>query len=755
MASAAPLPVLPRAALLAPCGTLPWASWAEWVAVMDATWAGDGGRLLWALGVMRSWRQRCRVPACVEATEMLLSNAVRDNGQAHDETALRLAGCMAISRAVNGVVDTAGGRSSQRSVASVAAKLGIPRAAVDVRHESTHQLLPTLPSLRLARTSMLEWLQRGYWHAQYEALDAEIGRCAAAILPALQALSTEVRAADDCSDIETPMTSPQVAFNAPCSSGPSASRSSGSRKRRRDSSAPAGACGPRESLQASNFSPRKDSDVLPVHVLTLASLPGTPEHAHVFACSSSSLRGKAALTKDAELAPTALASLTTSGGGKRAQAAPLPRVAVVLNPHTTSPALALGAVFIPFLLTGKVQCPADLGTVGVSPPPPVHAADAFLHGVAAAQAGASPRAARVSREAAVATGPLLSASPAAWLPVLHDLQKRLPALAPTLWCWAVCGQVQGVDCLPWLRLLMSRHWHALVRHELGLVQTGAPRSAPPPPRLSIAGEGRWVQALLRQEWPADIAQVMADPAPLQALQQQHGPALLASLLLQAPAKDERQLEDVHVVGHGGGAIPWQWTLHTCGAAAHSKAGAAAVLQLLGEAGLSPGLATHAWWKSPIQPRGASTKRVAFVQEGASGAAQGVDVPSPIPRAAAAAASTPRSHAAAASRAPLTPAFDSTVVLSLADIEGLLGMSRSESREAHQPGDKPEVAGSPDSGEPPGTLFEATGPAGLNATVGEVHSPEPPYSGPPRWTACVASTSVSDAVCLGLTITGSN
>lgn len=77
---------------------------------------------------------------------------------------LRLAYSSAIVRCVNGFADTL---QQQRfvaaSVASLCQQLGIPTWIVDVRHDASHNALPTLDVLRLAASTMLEFIQSEYW----------------------------------------------------------------------------------------------------------------------------------------------------------------------------------------------------------------------------------------------------------------------------------------------------------------------------------------------------------------------------------------------------------------------------------------------------------------------------------------------------------------------------------------------------------------------------------------------------------------
>ena len=82
-----------------------------------------------------------------------------------------------------------------RSVAAVAAELGLPRLLVDVRHEATHNDLPGLPLLRVAAELATAWLREHYWAAQRRHLRACGRRLRAAVarFVALQAAAAAAR----------------------------------------------------------------------------------------------------------------------------------------------------------------------------------------------------------------------------------------------------------------------------------------------------------------------------------------------------------------------------------------------------------------------------------------------------------------------------------------------------------------------------------------------------------------------------------
>lgn len=53
---------------------------------------------------------------------------------------------------------------------------GLPRLLVDVRHEASHNDMPSLSLLRLAAAQALDWLQAAYWQRQEAYLQQQKGR---------------------------------------------------------------------------------------------------------------------------------------------------------------------------------------------------------------------------------------------------------------------------------------------------------------------------------------------------------------------------------------------------------------------------------------------------------------------------------------------------------------------------------------------------------------------------------------------------
>ncbi len=72
---------------------------------------------------------------------------------------------------VNGIADSSQKGRMAASVASLTAAAGLPRLLVDLRHEATHNELPSLAALQLAAHHALTWLRTNYWQKQSDHID--------------------------------------------------------------------------------------------------------------------------------------------------------------------------------------------------------------------------------------------------------------------------------------------------------------------------------------------------------------------------------------------------------------------------------------------------------------------------------------------------------------------------------------------------------------------------------------------------------
>lgn len=137
-----------------------------------------------ALTTIRMWKTRKNalegLPHAVESTadlvavwyQDLLLEQQRQQGQQQPFVSsysimtigLQLGYAAAVTRCVNGLADVLQQtRNMASSVAYLCSQLGIPSWIVDVRHESSHNALPTLPVLRMAAKTLLEFWKAEYW----------------------------------------------------------------------------------------------------------------------------------------------------------------------------------------------------------------------------------------------------------------------------------------------------------------------------------------------------------------------------------------------------------------------------------------------------------------------------------------------------------------------------------------------------------------------------------------------------------------
>ncbi|CAJ1954557.1 unnamed protein product [Cylindrotheca closterium] len=146
------------------------------VSVVDPTAATDAEQAMSieeAFDTVSVWKARAHsgegLPHAVESTYHLAHVYWRDhhnhlNLNKISTTELRLSYSSAIVRTINGFADVL---QQQRFVASsvslLCSKLGIPAWVVDIRHESSHNALPSLGVLRLATSTLMDFLKSEYW----------------------------------------------------------------------------------------------------------------------------------------------------------------------------------------------------------------------------------------------------------------------------------------------------------------------------------------------------------------------------------------------------------------------------------------------------------------------------------------------------------------------------------------------------------------------------------------------------------------
>ncbi|KAI9898309.1 hypothetical protein N3K66_006669 [Trichothecium roseum] len=137
-----------------------------------------------AVARVSMWMQRGNCPHMVESTALLVAAALSDedacgsaasaagaaggSGHGDDATAsaayaVRAAYSAAFSRFVTGLLDGHQDKQRKQSMYSVAKTIGLPATFVELRHQSTHEQLPSLAKLRSAARKSLSWIWGYYW----------------------------------------------------------------------------------------------------------------------------------------------------------------------------------------------------------------------------------------------------------------------------------------------------------------------------------------------------------------------------------------------------------------------------------------------------------------------------------------------------------------------------------------------------------------------------------------------------------------
>ena len=179
----------------------PWTSTREWRRVADALARTDDGSAgipgggddverhaaagrtsseeSVALRTVDAWRARGRVPLAVDVTASLVDAMRRDDGTVASVASsggrgTRLEYAMTLVRLVNGAVDPTQKGRYAAPIATLASKIHLPQELVDLRHEATHDALPSLRALRGGARLALAWCRTWYWDKQRRAFEETI-----------------------------------------------------------------------------------------------------------------------------------------------------------------------------------------------------------------------------------------------------------------------------------------------------------------------------------------------------------------------------------------------------------------------------------------------------------------------------------------------------------------------------------------------------------------------------------------------------
>ncbi|KAG9237728.1 Las1-like-domain-containing protein [Amylocarpus encephaloides] len=141
----------------------PWRHHAELLAVRGALYGTEAPARREAVERVGVWMQRGNCPHLVESTALLVSAVLNDRRGGNERFCVRAAYGGAFSRFVTGLLDSHQTRQKKIPMYTLAKTLGLPATYVELRHQATHEELPSLPKLRTATEKALGWIWEYYW----------------------------------------------------------------------------------------------------------------------------------------------------------------------------------------------------------------------------------------------------------------------------------------------------------------------------------------------------------------------------------------------------------------------------------------------------------------------------------------------------------------------------------------------------------------------------------------------------------------
>ncbi|KAI0193993.1 Las1-like-domain-containing protein [Xylaria flabelliformis] len=121
-----------------------------------------------AVSRVSMWMQRGGCPHLVESTALLTAAVLSDLHESRTRAnsssyAIRAAYSAAFSRFVTGLLDGQQDKLRKMSMYTIAKTIGLPATFVELRHQATHEQLPSLSKLRSAANNALAWIWHFYW----------------------------------------------------------------------------------------------------------------------------------------------------------------------------------------------------------------------------------------------------------------------------------------------------------------------------------------------------------------------------------------------------------------------------------------------------------------------------------------------------------------------------------------------------------------------------------------------------------------
>ncbi|EPE29529.1 hypothetical protein GLAREA_00689 [Glarea lozoyensis ATCC 20868] len=143
----------------------PWRHQSELIEVREKLY-GNGKEVAAmrdAVDLVGVWMQRGNCPHLVESTALLVAAVLNDRRGGNSTYCVRAAYGGAFSRFVTGLLDGHQVKQKKMSMYSIAKSIGLPATYVELRHQATHEELPSLSKLRTATQKALNWIWDYYW----------------------------------------------------------------------------------------------------------------------------------------------------------------------------------------------------------------------------------------------------------------------------------------------------------------------------------------------------------------------------------------------------------------------------------------------------------------------------------------------------------------------------------------------------------------------------------------------------------------
>jgi len=179
---------------------LPFVDWDEWISVKNSLFSSESREISTALEMVSLWRVRGKLPLSIDSTAQLVELRLRDSPSAdkrsayHSENELKLLYSAVVVRSVNGLVDPSQQGIYATSVLTLAERMGLPGWIVELRHDATHNQMPSLGVLRNAANTLTSWYFNNYWQPQMSLLESLTVSCLPVQPPPAAVVSAHAKA---------------------------------------------------------------------------------------------------------------------------------------------------------------------------------------------------------------------------------------------------------------------------------------------------------------------------------------------------------------------------------------------------------------------------------------------------------------------------------------------------------------------------------------------------------------------------------